>query len=205
MKPSSKDVCAGGLYNNILRHRRNLTSVSNVCEAAPISLFWAPNGLNELPEFPFNLIGKSTMAFLTGQSWRVLKSWYTCGGLEQGFRCCFADGLKQSLTLSVVQASIRTDFKVRTKESMVIVTNVKVNSFYIGHYRDLELASSLARVRNSESSFQSNVRNLFLPGFLATVRFIGVSVTLSGVSVRRELTISTQRTPYQLWAPLLNQ
>ena len=54
-----------------LRHRRNLTSVSNVCEAAPMSLSWALNGLNELPEvrfeFLFILIGKSTMAFLTGQ------------------------------------------------------------------------------------------------------------------------------------------
>ena len=30
-------------------------------------------------EFPFNLIGKSTMAFLSGQSWRVLKFWYTGG------------------------------------------------------------------------------------------------------------------------------
>ena len=48
-----------------LRCRRNLTPVSNVCKAAPKSLFWAPNGLNELTEvrleFPFNLIGKSTM------------------------------------------------------------------------------------------------------------------------------------------------
>ena len=46
-----------------------------------MSLFRAPNGLNELPEerseFLFILIGKSTVAFLTGQSWRVLKSWYT--------------------------------------------------------------------------------------------------------------------------------
>ena len=42
-------------------------------------LFWAPNELPEVHfEFPFNLIGKSTMAFLTaGQSWRVLKFWYT--------------------------------------------------------------------------------------------------------------------------------
>ena len=50
-----------------LRRRRNLTTVSNVCEAAPISLFWAANALNELPEvrfeFPFILIGKSTIAF----------------------------------------------------------------------------------------------------------------------------------------------
>ena len=55
-----------------LCRRRNLTFASNVRKAAEISLFWAPNGLNELPEvkfeFPFILIGKSTMAFLTGQS-----------------------------------------------------------------------------------------------------------------------------------------
>ena len=60
-----------------------LNSVSNVCEAVPKSLFWVPNRLNKLPEvrfeFPFTLIGKSTMAFLTGQSWRVLKSCYTGG------------------------------------------------------------------------------------------------------------------------------
>ena len=72
-----------------LRCRGNLTPVSNVCEAAPKSLSWAPIRLNELPEmrfkFPFNLIGKSTMAFLTGQSWRVLQSWYTGEDLEQGF------------------------------------------------------------------------------------------------------------------------
>ena len=65
----------------ILRRRGNLTSVSNVCEEEPISLFWAPNGLRELPEkrfeFPIILIGKSTVAFLTGRSWRVLTSWYT--------------------------------------------------------------------------------------------------------------------------------
>ena len=39
-----------------------------------------PNRRNELLgmgfEFPFNLIGKSTLAFLKGESWRVLKSWY---------------------------------------------------------------------------------------------------------------------------------
>ena len=63
-----------------------------------------PDGFDELLElrfkFPFNLIGKSTVAFLTGQSisWRVLKSWYTGGGPEQGFRRCFADGLHQKLS-----------------------------------------------------------------------------------------------------------
>ena len=31
-----------------LRHRRNLTPVSNVCEAEAIPLFWSPNGLSQL-------------------------------------------------------------------------------------------------------------------------------------------------------------
>ena len=39
-----------------------------------------------------------------------------------------------------------------------------VNSLYSGHSRDLKLVSSVARVRNSWSLFQSNVCNLFLPG-----------------------------------------
>ena len=46
--------------------------------------------------FPFNLIGKLTRAFLTDQSWRVLKSWYTGEGPEHGFRRRFADGLNRS-------------------------------------------------------------------------------------------------------------
>ena len=65
--------------------RRNLTPVSSVCEAAPLSLFCTGHGLNELPEmhceFPFNLIGKSTMDFLTGQSWRALKSCWDWTGI----------------------------------------------------------------------------------------------------------------------------
>ena len=49
------------------------------------------------------------MAFLTGQSWRALKSWYSVGGPEQGFRRCFADGLNQSLVLSAAQATKNID------------------------------------------------------------------------------------------------
>ena len=52
--------------------------VSNVCEAAPRSLFWAPYGLGKLLEVCFeflsNLIGCLTMTFLKGQSRRVVKS-----------------------------------------------------------------------------------------------------------------------------------
>ena len=38
--------------------------------------------------------------FLSGQSWRVLKSGYTAGSPQQGFRRCFADGVNQSLISS---------------------------------------------------------------------------------------------------------
>ena len=37
------------------------------------------------------------MVFLTGQSWRELKSWYTGGDPDQGFWRCFADRHNQSL------------------------------------------------------------------------------------------------------------
>ena len=49
----------------------NLTPVSDIYEAVPTSFFWAPNRHNKLLEirfeFPFNLIGKSTMIFLLEQ------------------------------------------------------------------------------------------------------------------------------------------
>ena len=35
------------------------------------------------------------MAYLTGQSRRVLKSWHTGGDPEQGFRRCYSDGFNQ--------------------------------------------------------------------------------------------------------------
>ena len=61
-----------------------------------MSLFWASNGLNELAEFPFNQIGKLTMAFFTGHLWRVLKSCYTGWVPEQGFDAVFLMDLARS-------------------------------------------------------------------------------------------------------------
>ena len=52
------------------------------------------------------------MAFLTGQLWHLLKSWYTGGGLKQGFQCCFTDGLNQSLDSSVTQAYLKRGWQV---------------------------------------------------------------------------------------------
>ena len=89
-------------------HRCYLTPISNVCEAAHVSLFWAPNRLNELPEMRFemcfNLIGELTVAFLMGQSWLAIKSWYTGGSAQnKGFG-------NQKLVLSVVQAMWRIEY-----------------------------------------------------------------------------------------------
>ena len=50
------------------RRRGNATLVSNVCEATPIFLFWVLKGVDESLEmrfeFPFNLIGKSTIPLI---------------------------------------------------------------------------------------------------------------------------------------------
>ena len=83
------------------RRRGNVTLVSNVCEARPIFLFWVLKGLDELLEmrfeFPFNLIGKSTIPLITGISWRVFKSLRT-GGSKTRIRCCLADRLNQKFS-----------------------------------------------------------------------------------------------------------
>ena len=62
------------------------TLASDVCKETLRSLFCT---LKE----SITLTGKSIRSFLTGQSWNVLKSWYTGGYLEQGFWHCFARGL----------------------------------------------------------------------------------------------------------------
>lgn len=91
-----RTVCRFDFYT--LRREHNLALLSNIYEAAPISLFWAPNGVNELPEmrfaFPLVLTGQWSMAFLTGQSWRV----HNYVGPEHGFRCFIADGLNQTFS-----------------------------------------------------------------------------------------------------------
>ena len=68
---------------------------------APVSLFWPRYGLNKLREvhfkFFFNLIRKSTMAILLGQSWLVLKCWYLGGGARTGI-LIFGVVLQRNLT-----------------------------------------------------------------------------------------------------------
>ena len=68
-KPQTKKFFKSSFLVRVC-HRCNVTLISNLCEAAGRSLFWASNKLNKLLEvgfkIPFNLMGKSTMAALTG-------------------------------------------------------------------------------------------------------------------------------------------
>ena len=67
------------------------------------------HGLNKLLEehfeFPFNLICKLTMAFLTSQSWPILESWHTGWG-GQGFWYCFDDKLNQARVVQMLDSAI---------------------------------------------------------------------------------------------------
>ena len=73
-----------------LRRRRYLTRVSDVCEAVLMTLFWAPNGPNKLPEmrldFPSNLIGQLNSGFfnrpIMARTQILVHSWGR-GGLGQ--------------------------------------------------------------------------------------------------------------------------
>ena len=78
---------------------------------------------------------KLCSATLTGQSWRVLKSGYTAGSPEQGFRRCFADGVNQSLTssarslrLSKRQSLSTTTVLFRTTFTRTIKLNLLLKS-----------------------------------------------------------------------------
>ena len=80
---------------------RNLTPVDDVYKAVPTSFFQAPDRHNKLWEmcfeFPFNLIGKLTMAFLLGQLMRDTNPG-TGWGPEQGFWHCFANRFNHSFS-----------------------------------------------------------------------------------------------------------
>ena len=71
-------------------------------------MFWVLNGLNKVPEvrfeFPFIVIGISTMAFLTGQSWHILKFWYTGGAQNKDIGAISQTGFTKSLVPCVAQA-----------------------------------------------------------------------------------------------------
>ena len=84
-----------------LRRRRNLTPASNVCEEAPISLFWAPKGAQEITGNAFRISLQPDWEIDNGFFHRLIMA---CSqilvhvwGPEQGCPCCFADRLNLKL------------------------------------------------------------------------------------------------------------
>ena len=100
----------------IISSSNTFSNHGKVCEAAQISLTRAPNELNKLPEvrfeFLFILIGKSTMAFSTGQSWRVLNLATQVGVQNKAFGDVSQTELTRVLVSFVVQANrcLRSSF-----------------------------------------------------------------------------------------------
>ena len=84
---------------------RNLTPVGDVYKAVPTSFFQAPNRHNKLWEmrfeFPFNLIGKLTMAFLLGQLMRDTNPGTQVGAQNKDFGTVLQTDLTIALVPSV--------------------------------------------------------------------------------------------------------
>ena len=90
-----------GTSQGLLR-KRNLSPVSKFCQAAPVSLFWAYNGLND---YRSNSNFRST--WLANRQWpftrpiiartQTLVHWWGAP-TEKGFRHCFAEGLNRKIS-----------------------------------------------------------------------------------------------------------
>ena len=111
-------------------------------------------------EFPFNLIGKSTVAFLTGQSWRALKSWFTGLGLKQRYQRCFAGELNQRFG-SVCGAGYRLRAqllftKTSSYDNSSILNLRNVISLLWGHNDRSQLIGRVPNLRETSISEEEN-------------------------------------------------
>jgi len=130
MKRSSKNICAGDLYSNSLRRSVEILVLGQRTQRITGISFQSDWQIDNGFFYQANHGAYPNPGTQVGRTDFKSRVYFACGAGA---------------------ASIRTDLKVRPKESMVIVTNVTVNSFHSGHCSDLELVSSLARIRNSGS------------------------------------------------------
>ena len=79
--------CDGCLEWGIMAGLRGLPAMGAVCYPGDGWPQWKPLGI------PDTRLPLKRGSWFTGQSWRVLKCWYTGGDPEQRFQLCFADGL----------------------------------------------------------------------------------------------------------------
>ena len=89
----------------VVQHQRSLLRKSNPNpannKAALISLFWASNGQRITGDLACRCFlqpdWQINNGIVTGQQWRLLKSWYTGGGPEQGLGTVSQSDLTRSL------------------------------------------------------------------------------------------------------------
>ena len=74
--------------------------------------------------FPLSWLANPQWPFLLGQSRCVLKSWYPGGGWEQGFWCCFADGLNKKLSFVCCSGYVTPSLNKRTKWNQQYILHV---------------------------------------------------------------------------------
>ena len=112
-------------------------------------------------------------SFLTGQSWCVLKSGYTAGSPEQGFRRCFADGVNQSLISSARRLPLRQGLhfvELSFLQSMKLINCVvslmyECCSFIIG-WRRLSTKAEILSVGESHPEIIGRLDKLTLRVFV---------------------------------------
>ena len=75
-------------------------------------------------EFPFILIGNSTLAFSSGQSWDLLNSWYTDRGPEHRLRLCLADFTNRSFIACATQARRRLAVECHTQLTAANISTI---------------------------------------------------------------------------------
>ena len=107
-----------------------------VCDICEVDWIWYPCSGHQTEmcvEFLFNQIGKSAQTFSTGQSWHILKSWYTGRGPKQGFPYCLADGLSQNFTEFHLWCRLAYKSKAMTRINLFWPTqyDIKVYLFVI--------------------------------------------------------------------------
>ena len=119
----NKVTCVSGvIYPRLVTSAKQHRDLHrNSCSMPPTD---STNYRKSILNFLFILIDRTTMAFLTGQSWRVLKSWYTGETPEQGFWCCFADGLNQSLVSCAAQAKNKGEREAIEIEIVILSNNM---------------------------------------------------------------------------------
>ena len=78
-------------------------------------------------------MGKSKGAFLTVQSWLLVKYWYTSGSPENGFWHCFTDGLNEEVNFCLWRRlrSEKLENESRKITEVCLFTGIGVDDMFV--------------------------------------------------------------------------